>query len=49
MALEEVLGDVGAQVSGLVPSHLVIVNVDGTKLLENIHLVLDWGQSTQVM
>ena len=49
MALKKVLGDVGAQISGLVPSDLVVVNVDGTKLLENIHLVLDWGQSTQVM
>ena len=49
MALKKVLGDVRAQVGGLVPSHLVVVNVDGTKFLENIHLVLDWGQSTQVM
>ncbi len=40
VALQELLVDVGVEVRGLIPADLVVVNVDGPKLLQNVHLVL---------
>ena len=42
MALEELLGDMGAEVGRLVPTNLVVVHIDGTQLLQNVHLVLTY-------
>lgn len=42
MALQELLGDVGTEVGRLVPTNLVVVHVDSTKLLQNVHLVLTY-------
>ena len=40
MALEELLGDVGAEVGGLVPAHMVVVHIDVTQLAQNVDLIL---------
>lgn len=36
--------DKGAIVSGLVPAHMQMVNVDVTQGTHHLHLVLDWRQ-----
>ena len=49
MALQELLGDVGAKVGRLVPANLVVVHVDGTQLLQNVHLVLTYEYGQEYM